>query len=106
MLPGATYLLQRAQLEPDDRLVLLTDGMLERNAAEARIPDLLSQISDLPPGRQCRHLPARCSRPPGGQLLDDATVLILDWYGGPDQQRTNAAGATQGRASQPTTNPG
>ena len=42
----------KAQLEPGDRLVLLTDGMLERNASQARIPDLLSQISDLPPPRE------------------------------------------------------
>ena len=31
--PTTTYRVQELSLQPDDRLVLLTDGMLERNAA-------------------------------------------------------------------------
>ncbi len=74
VLPGATYLLQRAQLEPGDRLVLLTDGMLERNAVQARIADLLSQIGDLHPREAVQALTSAVQQAAGGQLLDDATV--------------------------------
>jgi len=94
----------KAQLEPGDRLVLLTDGMLERNASQARIPDLLSQISDLPPREAVQALTNAVQQAAGGQLLDNATVLVLDWYGGPDQQRATAAGAPRDgcRNPQPT----
>ena len=35
----------------------------------------------------------------GGRLEDDATALVLDWYGGPDQTRDASSGATADRAS-------
>ncbi|MGZ4501975.1 MAG: hypothetical protein ACXVXD_16215 [Nocardioidaceae bacterium] len=35
----------------------------------------------------------------GGNLRDDATMLWLDWYGGPPRGRNSEQGADAGRAS-------
>ena len=101
VLRGAGYRLQKAQLEPGDRLVLMTDGMLERNAVEARLADLLTRIGELHPREAVQALTGAVQMAVDGHLLDDATVLVLDWYGGPYQERGATAGATRGRASQP-----
>ena len=99
VLPGTGYRLQQAQLEPGDRLVLLTDGMLERNAVEAGVVELLPALHDLHPREAVQVLTGAVQEATGGELLDDATVLVMDWYGGPDQERRATAGATRGRAS-------
>ena len=79
---GHEYRVQPLPLEPGDRLMFFTDGMLERNAATARYRSAWS--------RAARHASAR-SRPaphPGhprgddGELNDDATAMCLDWHGG------------------------
>lgn len=101
VLPDTDYRLQRARLELGDRLVLMTDGMLERNASEAHVAELLGRIGELHPREAVHTLTGAVQQAAGGQLLDDATVLVLDWYGGPDQERGATAGATRGRASLP-----
>ena len=35
----------------------------------------------------------------GGDLQDDATMVCLDWYGGPPRRRNSEQGADPGRAS-------
>ena len=99
VLPDADYRLQQLALEPGDRLVLLTDGMLDRDAAGARIVELLTTLVELPPREAVQTLTSAVLQATGGKLLDDATVLVLDWYGGLDQTRGATAGATSGRAS-------
>jgi hypothetical protein len=37
----------------------------------------------------------------GGDLRDDATMICLDWYGGPPRKRTSEQGADPRRASAP-----
>jgi hypothetical protein len=37
----------------------------------------------------------------GGDLRDDATMICLDWYGGPPRGRTTEQGADPDRASAP-----
>ncbi len=105
VLRATDYELQRIQLEAGDRLVLLTDGMLERKAIEARLAALLGRIGELHPREAVQALTGAVQRAAGGPLLDDATVLVLDWYGGPDQDRGATAGATRGRASGPGASP-
>jgi serine phosphatase RsbU (regulator of sigma subunit) len=99
VLPDADYRLQQLALEPGDRLVLLTDGMLERNAAGAHVVELLATLVELHPREAVQTLTGTVVQATGGKLLDDATVLVLDWYGGLDQARAATAGATSGRAS-------
>lgn len=99
VLPDADYRLQQLALEPGDRLVLLTDGMLDRDAAGARIVELLTTLVELHPREAVQTLTSAVLQATGGKLLDDATVLVLDWYGDLDPTRGATAGATSGRAS-------
>jgi serine phosphatase RsbU (regulator of sigma subunit) len=95
------YRVQELVLEPGDRLVLVTDGMLERNASAVDIAAALADMTALHP-REVVHTFARAVlTATGGDLQDDATVLCLDWYGpqGSGGGRIASAGATQSRAS-------
>jgi serine phosphatase RsbU (regulator of sigma subunit) len=97
------YRAQSLVLEPGDRLVLVTDGMLERNASALDIAVALTEMTALHP-REVVHTFARAVlAATGGDLKDDATVLCLDWYGpqGSGGGRVASAGATQSRASGP-----
>ena len=75
--------------------------MLERNAVEAGLVELLPQLGALHPREAVQALTGAVQQATGGELLDDATVLVMDGYGGPDQERLATAGATTGRASAP-----
>jgi serine phosphatase RsbU (regulator of sigma subunit) len=99
VLPGAGYRLQHIRLAPGDRLVLLTDGMLDRNAADANVERLLAEIGDLHPREVVQTLTTAVLDVTGGDVRDDATVLVIDWYGGPDVPRNATAGSTDGLAS-------
>ena len=97
--PATTYRLQEFTLLPGDRLVLLTDGMLERNAEDAEIDQLLPELVALHPREAVQALTAAVVTASRDELEDDATVLVLDWYGGPTQTRDASSGATNDRAS-------
>jgi len=102
MSPGTRYRLQTLALLPGDRLVLVTDGVLERNARHVDILDLLTTTGDLHPRQVVQEITAAVLHAVGGTLDDDATVLCLDWYGGSgDQPRRSHAGANQQLASPP-----
>ncbi len=93
MLPGTRYRSTAVQLRPGDRLLLVTDGMLERNAAEL---DLTSHILDTRgehPREAVRYLADAVVAVGGPVLPDDATLLVLDWHGGHTNPRRSRAGA-------------
>jgi serine phosphatase RsbU (regulator of sigma subunit) len=98
--PGRSFRVQQFPLEPGDRLVFVTDGMLERNAARLDVARTLGQTGNLHPREVVHELGAAVLRATAGDLRDDATVLVLDWYGGgPLRRRDSTAGANHRYAS-------
>jgi serine phosphatase RsbU (regulator of sigma subunit) len=81
-VPGYAYRVQTLALEPGDRLMFLTDGMLERNAKDVDIPALLAAGAAKHPREAVQHLAQAVLYATGGRLEDDATALCLDWHGG------------------------
>ena len=70
------------QLEAGDRLVFVTDGMLDRRAAVLPLTALLDQMRTLHPREATRYLADALLDAAGPKLPDDATILMLDWRGG------------------------
>lgn len=99
--PRAAYRVQRLDLQSGDRLVMLTDGMLERRAVEADLPSLIVDTCDLHPREASRALVAAVLHAHGGRLQDDATVMCLDWHGTHQATRSADAGADLTEASAP-----
>ncbi len=99
VLPGKSFEVQRFPLEPGDRIVFLTDGMLERNAAELDVAVALADSAELHPREVVHELGAAVLRATGDDLKDDATMVCLDWYGGPQRDRSTEYGADPDRAS-------
>jgi serine phosphatase RsbU (regulator of sigma subunit) len=99
MFAGSGYRLGVVTLHPGDRLVVLTDGMRERNAADLDLPAKLMSMADLHPREAVRTLADAVLALAGPALADDATLLIVDWYGGHGRLRRSAAGADRARAS-------
>jgi serine phosphatase RsbU (regulator of sigma subunit) len=99
VVPGRTFQVQPLPLAPGDRVVFLTDGMLERNAASLDVAATLAATADLHPREVVHALGAAVLRATGGHLRDDATMVCLDWYGGPPRARTTEQGADPAHAS-------
>jgi serine phosphatase RsbU (regulator of sigma subunit) len=100
MLPETQYRRQTLTLLPGDRLVLLTDGMLERRAALLDVRSALRDSTASHPREVVRAFAQALLGSTGGTLEDDATVLCLDWHGPqpgsprplPGRDRATAAG--------------
>ncbi len=87
------YRVQELELEAGDRLVFLTDGILERNAAKVNAREVLTQTRQLHAREAVQALTQAVVDACGGVLRDDATVLCVDWHGGPTGERDASAGA-------------
>jgi serine phosphatase RsbU (regulator of sigma subunit) len=90
---GSSWSVQELPLEPGDRLLFLTDGMLERNAESLDVPALLQESAHLHPREAIQELTHAVLDAVGGKLEDDATSLCLDWHGGVQGDRETHAGA-------------
>lgn len=99
MFTEADYHAGEITLRPGDRLVVVTDGVRERNAADLDLPKMLGSIIDLHPREAVRALADAVLEVGGPTLADDATLFILDWHGGHNEDRRTSAGADQARAS-------
>ena len=85
--------MQTLPLEPGDRLMFLTDGMLERNAENVDIAAVIAAGRDKHPREAVQHLAQVILDATGDTLKDDATALCFDWHGGPPRHRTTDSGA-------------
>jgi serine phosphatase RsbU (regulator of sigma subunit) len=79
--PGRSFRLQTLTLEPGDRLLLVTDGVLDRNSAHQDVPATLANSAGMHARELVHELGDVVLRATGGNLRDDATVLCLDWRG-------------------------
>jgi serine phosphatase RsbU (regulator of sigma subunit) len=66
VLPGKTFEVQPFPLRPGDRIVLLTDGMQERNAASLDVAAALADSAALHPREVVHALGPRCCTRPAG----------------------------------------
>jgi serine phosphatase RsbU (regulator of sigma subunit) len=103
LFPDTTYHGTLLTLEPGDRVVIVTDGMLERNAAGIDLSAAIHETGALHPREAVRALADSVLRATGHDLSDDATVMLLDWHGQHDRERRTASGADPIRASNPLT---
>jgi serine phosphatase RsbU (regulator of sigma subunit) len=94
-VPDYEYREQPLPMLPGDRIMFVTDGMLERNAASVDIAALMEAAAGLHPREAVQHLIRAVLHAVDGELADDAAALCLDWHGGPPRGRTTAAGANQ-----------
>lgn len=91
-----TYVTTDVQLEAGDRLLLLTDGMLERRAAGLDLREEIVATRSLHPRETTRRLADKVLDITGHTLEDDATLLVLDWHGGHGERRDTSEGADRG----------
>jgi serine phosphatase RsbU (regulator of sigma subunit) len=99
MFRQSGYRAGEVTLRAGDRLVVFTDGMRERKAADLDLPARLRELSDLHPREAVRSLADAVLEVAGPVLADDATLLILDWHNGHSRERNASAGAEQARTS-------
>ncbi|MET8084164.1 PP2C family protein-serine/threonine phosphatase [Micromonospora sp. NPDC005237] len=99
MFAEATYCAGDVALRPGDRVVVVTDGVRERNAASLDLPAMLRSIAGLHPREAVRALADAVLEVSGPTLADDATLFVVDWHGGHSEDRRTSAGADQERAS-------
>jgi serine phosphatase RsbU (regulator of sigma subunit) len=92
---GRGYRVQSLPLAVGDRLIFVTDGMLERDAALMNIGAILTASIDMHPREAVQDLTRAVLKVSGGQLRDDATALCLDWHGGPPRDRDASSGANR-----------
>jgi serine phosphatase RsbU (regulator of sigma subunit) len=93
--PRGGYRVQSLPLDVGDRLIFVTDGMLERDAAGLNIADILTEGSGMHAREAVQHLTHAVLQASGGRLRDDATALCLDWHGGLPRDRDATSGANR-----------
>ena len=101
MFADSAYGSTSLTLEPGDRVVLVTDGMLERSVASIDVPGAIQDTWNLHPREVVRALADSALEAAGHALQDDATVLCLDWHGMHEESRDSVSGADPSRASDP-----
>jgi serine phosphatase RsbU (regulator of sigma subunit) len=85
-------------ISPGDRLVMVTDGYLERDAGRVDILHILETGRAQHPRQVVQELARNVLAVTGGRLRDDATVLCVDFYGA-DGHRDSVGGASPDRLS-------
>ncbi|MFC4909762.1 PP2C family protein-serine/threonine phosphatase [Actinomadura gamaensis] len=92
------YRVQYLDLHPGDRLLLLTDGLEDRNASSVDLDGLLRDTRGQHPREVVQIITGAVAHACAGELQDDATVVCLDWFG-PRPTRRHTAGGSRSTAS-------
>ena len=88
---AGTPVVQTAQLEPEDRVLFFTDGVIEERLSggeqfgEERLRDLIEQTTaaELTCAETVRRLSHALMAARSGRTSDDASLLLLEWKGPP-----------------------
>ncbi|HEY2299028.1 MAG TPA: PP2C family protein-serine/threonine phosphatase [Jatrophihabitans sp.] len=94
VLPAPAYRVQRFRLRSGDRVVFVTDGMLECDAGPFDVADRIIATRHLHPRRALQTLMTEFMDMAGEDLHDDAAVMCVDWYG-PGHVRRASGGELQ-----------
>jgi len=97
-LATAAYRADMVTLQPGDRLLMITDGYLDRLSGRLDVEDVLRRSLDRHPRQIVQELGRSVREITGGKLRDDATALCLDWYGAAET-RDATGGASRARAT-------
>ena len=101
ILSESTFRVTEHQLQERDRVVFITDGMLERNARNLDIVSAIGETANSHPREATRMLADKVLSSVGGSLTDDATIMMLDWNGTYGHQRSTDSGANVDASSPP-----
>jgi serine phosphatase RsbU (regulator of sigma subunit) len=82
VLDTTAYREQKFRLQSGDRLVIVTDGFLERNASAADFDVAAAVITTaaLHPREVVHAFKAAVLAATGAELDDDAAVVCIDWH--------------------------
>jgi serine phosphatase RsbU (regulator of sigma subunit) len=97
-LAAVPYRTDTLQLRPGDRILMVTDGYLDRLAGRLSVEEVLLKGAHRHPRQVVQELGRTVREITGHRLRDDATALCLDWYG-IDGSREATGGASRGRAT-------
>ena len=97
-LATAPYRVDTVTLEPGDRLLMVTDGYLDRLDGRLDVEDFLRRSPDRHPRQIVQELGRTVREVTGDTLNDDAAALCLDWYGAA-ATRAATGGASRARVT-------
>ncbi len=92
VLPEPAYRVQQFRLRAGDRIMFVTDGMLESNASQFDVAALVEDTRALHARQALQTVMRMLIGMTTGNLRDDATAMCLDWYG-PGHERMATGGA-------------
>jgi len=92
---GGGYRVQALPLEVGDRLMFVTDGMLERDAAHMNIAAILTASKDMHAREAVQRVTQEVLGASRGGLRDAATPLCLGWEGEVPRDRDADSGANR-----------